>query len=506
MCALAALVRYGEDARPELLRKAESTAWRVVMHTDSGLVRRRYPASPAAPAGVEYSPTAQGLLLSTTARLFEVSRDPKWRRAGDRALRGLLGFDGFLSGDKPVPARWLSRIDNDGYLWFDRFDRTPQNDTSLSDQLSVLLGLYDYRRALASRATQQRRSIELFSGGLATVQRYLPAYRQPSLISHDLLDGGPDVRMHFIVMDQLTRLGTVTKLPGLQRYAQLYRRDSDVPFFPTGRIRVDNATVDAYIPLPSNFPNFTTTQAPRVDEAGHVTALGDTIDPRLNAEFALVMLDRYHQSRNSMYLHRAEAALDEVMQTAQDGALPCRFSSATLQGIPLQAPWYSAAGEGLVLSALSRVYEITGRSRWRTAADSVFTAVTGVRDYGIPAQRHWVSWVNSSGYLVFDVNAPGSPTASEVGVHLTAVLGIYDYWRATHKAAALSYFLGGARTAEVYTPTFRNPNKAASDVLLGGKPSPVLHPTTARGIAVLAEITGSQILTRAARQLASDYP
>jgi hypothetical protein len=197
-------------------------------------------------------------------------------------------------------------------------------------------------------------------------------------------------------------------------------------------------------------------------------------------------------------------AVNEAMATAEDGALPHRFLRRDLFDNRLSQPWYSARTQGLMLSALVRLYEVDRDQAWLTQAKKVFAALTRVRDYGFPPPVPWMSFVDGGGHLWFEELADGGEPSMLVQGHLSALLGIYDLWRVTRSPQVQSYFYGGVATIRSVLPSLR----AANAIMLSSPRvhtrDPRAHPVITRQVRTLAQITDDPRLSRYARLLAQD--
>ena len=157
----------------------------------------------------------QGLMLSTLARLYDVTGERRWRRASHPVFDTLTAFRGFFAGSDPAPAYWTTSVDGAGYLWFDRFSKGLETSSVLSEQVWTGLGIYDYRRVLARSPQDRRASVRLFTGSLATLRHYLPRFRVPHRIWIDsLVAGNRNVRAHFVAEAQLALIERITASPG----------------------------------------------------------------------------------------------------------------------------------------------------------------------------------------------------------------------------------------------------------------------------------------------------
>ncbi len=187
------------------------------------------------------------------------------------------------------------------------------------------------------------------------------------------------------------------------------------------------------------------------------------------------------------------------------GALPNRYRTRTLFGAPVSGTWYSAEGQGLMLSALSRLYTETGDERWRRDAAAVSTALVQVRGYDYPPPDPWLALLDDGGYVWFEQYAGAhAPTQAVMG-HLTALLGLYDYWRVSHDRTAYLFFRGGVAALRTRLPGLREKSAPVLTTILGGKGDARSEQQMVQEVASLAEITDDRVLTRYAGLLAKDF-
>ena len=238
------------------------------------------------------------------------------------------------------------------------------------------------------------------------------------------------------------------------------------PFFSSG-VRPLSPGLDAYHPLDPGFGYSTAPSDPvHASSTGRVRITVDArtyIDPDASAAYAIAALDQLAETGNRAWLRRAETAVEDVLRSSVDnGMFPHRFPGEDAYGVPVEPPWFSPQAQGLMLSVLVRLHELTGEQRWRGAADSVYDTFLRFRD--APAgdgifHRTWLSDVDDRGYLWF-VKDPGSGRDGWViSAHLTGLIGIYDYLAIgdlsePRREGALRLFDGGRRPSGTTCPSF----------------------------------------------------
>ena len=449
-----------------------------------------------------YSSQAQGLVLSALASLYEVTGDEKWRTSSDPVFAAMTTFRGFLAGSKPAPEPWLDVVDAEGYLWFEQFTRGIAPTKVLAFEMEAAVGIYDYQRVLADRRAERRTARTMFAGALATVTEYAPKSRVPGLISMtSLVANHRDPAAHAIVERQLRIFERITGQASFGDLRRALDTDDNFPVFNAAKLRIGDQDASPYTPLPDE-PAFSTHPASpaTVTASGEIFYRQGKVNPGLNAGYALGALDRYDSTGDKIWLLRAEKAVRQVLATAEgQGRLPYRFRNTDIYGHPLPDPWYSSEGQGLMLSALARLSDVTGDKVWTKHARDVFAPLTRVRDFGPDGStppRSWLSFVDDDGYLWFEQYAGGISASAVVPGHLTALLGIYDYWRLTHDIDAKNLFIGGTTTIRHYLPRIRREGRPPWYALGNKKPDARFEATISRQLQELARITGDLKIER----------
>ncbi len=507
---LGALDTYDEQRDPRWLRAASRALDDLVTRSPSGFLAHPNQVIDVLGRTIDppwYAASTQGLALSALARMYELTGQARWRRPAAEVFAAVYAFRGFFSGSRPAPLHWLTSVDPAGYLWFDRFSEGLDTVAVLTEQLTTAFGVYDYQRALARTGRDRHAARTLFEGTIATLAKYLPRYRVPGRISvSSLAAGNRNLREHLVATTELGMLAKLTGSAVLARYSRLFDQDDAVPYFVVHPVTA-RPGVDAYSPIPVDLALRPGQTAPlAVTGAGEPTSGPGAEDPTQDAGFALAALDRYRRGGDTVWLQRAQSAVDRAMATARDGFLTYNTARKDAFGQPLPRPWHSAEGQALVLSALTRLYAETGQQKWRDEADQVYRALTTVRDYGYPGPRPWSAFLDFSGYLWFEQYPDGSQPSQLMRAHVDAVVALYDYWDMTKSSTAYSYFRGGLASLHDALPTYiRTPGTYARSSLATEAHDPRQHLYLTGQVATLAGITGDRVLARSARLLAADY-
>ena len=250
----------------------------------------------------------------------------------------------------------------------------------------------------------------------------------------------------------------------------------------------------------------------RVNSAGKITYRGGAVAPSLNATYVMAALDEANRTGDRRWLRRAETAMDQVLQTSHNGFLPHKFTDTDVFGHALPDPWYSSQAQGLLLSALARLYEVTGNQRWRKASDPVFAALPTFRGFLAgpkPAPEPWLSVVDAAGFLWFEQFTRGQAPVMVLVNQIQTSVGIYDYQRVladnpTKTDQARRLFAGGVATVTHYAPRTRNPGRISITSLAANQRDPATHAMITRQLRTLSRITGNGSFGALARQFALD--
>ncbi|MDA8436321.1 MAG: D-glucuronyl C5-epimerase family protein [Actinomycetales bacterium] len=234
--------------------------------------------------------------------------------------------------------------------------------------------------------------------------------------------------------------------------------------------------------------------------------------PVAQAQYGLRLLDSYRLTGDAAYLTLAVAQAQRIisLRVVSNGAwfYPYDYAFALHQdptkGL-MRAPWFSAMAQGEALSLFTRLFEVTGDTAYRSAADLTFRSFLARPS----ATRPWVVHVDAARNLWLD-EFPHYPAAGSdftLNGHVFASYGLYDYYVLTHDLRARQLWDGALHTVSVIVPTrIRNPGWISNYCVAHGHPSPRYHAVHVGQLLELHAMTGSIVFARLADLLAADYP
>ncbi len=272
--------------------------------------------------------------------------------------------------------------------------------------------------------------------------------------------------------------------------------------------------IDVYGPTPRAYSLTTAVSYPySVNDRGGVVLVRDGVerlDPDASLSFALASSARYTKTKNPTDLQRSRRAVTAVLKTRNDGLVGHKTPGESLTGQALPQDWVSGRTQGLLLSAVSRLYSITKAGHWRAEADNVFDSLlrtNGALDKKGRPYSPWISTVDDGGFLWFETY-PQSPKPSFVMAgHLSAAIGIYDYTAIStgaRRLAANTVFAAAVDTTRRYVPLLRSENAASWTSPDRVERSWMLHQVLVAQLSAVAGITGDATLRRAATDFRSD--
>jgi hypothetical protein len=243
------------------------------------------------------------------------------------------------------------------------------------------------------------------------------------------------------------------------------------------------------------------------DAQGRIRVGSAPADPDTILRYVLGCLDKYDGQRDPRWLRAASSALDDLLQRSPSGFLAHPNQVIDVLGRTIEPPWYAASTQGLALSALSRMYELTGNTHWRRPAAGVFATLYAFRGFfngSLPAPLHWMASVDTEGYLWFDRFSEGLDTVAVLTEQLTTAFGVYDYQRALARTpedrhAARTLFEGTLATLTKYLPRYRVPGQISVSSLAAGNRNIREHLVATAELAMLARLSGSSTLARYSR-------
>jgi hypothetical protein len=169
----------------------------------------------------------------------------------------------------------------------------------------------------------------------------------------------------------------------------------------------------------------------------------------------------------------------------------------------MRAPWYSGMAQGIALSGFVRLWEVTGESRWRDAADQTFESFLASPQPDQP----WVTVVD--GGLLWFEEYPWTPLDHTVNGHIFAAFGLWDYWRVTGREDAALLLGGALTTALEIADALRVPGDVRRYCVslycqLTGYANPSYHPVHIGQYATLSRLTGEPRFAQLAELLRMD--
>ncbi|GAB1693954.1 hypothetical protein KRM28CT15_57570 [Krasilnikovia sp. M28-CT-15] len=233
--------------------------------------------------------------------------------------------------------------------------------------------------------------------------------------------------------------------------------------------------------------------------------------PVAQAQYGLYLLNTYRLTGDAWFLNLAARQGQRLIDTRVEsrGAwwYPYRFDFALGAGMhrTMPAPWYSGMAQGQALSLFTRLAEVTGQPRWRTAADATFASLT----LGYSPSAPWGVWRDANSMLWLE-EYPGRTARGSARVlngHLFAVYGLWDYWRSTRSPVAAALFDQATTTVARYVLTgFRNPGTASQYSLSAPDTSEHYHAVHISQLTHLHALTSNPAFARMAELLLADFP
>ncbi len=187
--------------------------------------------------------------------------------------------------------------------------------------------------------------------------------------------------------------------------------------------------------------------------------------PNFQAGYGIANLESYRLTGDRFYLDRATVQAAHLVERRVEsrGAwyFPYTFDFR-LHGNPdetMRAPWYSGLSQGKALTLFARMYDVTGEARWREAADRTFASFVNLPE----RDRPWVVRVDRDG-LLWLIEYPLDPADRSDHVfngHMSAIVGLWDYYRVTSAPEALALYDGAVTTMRRYAPVLRVPGESS---------------------------------------------
>jgi hypothetical protein len=229
--------------------------------------------------------------------------------------------------------------------------------------------------------------------------------------------------------------------------------------------------------------------------------------PLRNAETGFHALSSYRWTGDKRYLRRAEAQarhLIAIRVTVGDAWFyPSGFAYRFNRTRPelLVPPWYQGLAQGIATGFFARLYEVTGKRAYLSAAEHTLNSLLVPRRAGRP----WVSNVDTDGYLRIE-EYPGTGWRFVFNGHMQAALGLWDYYRVTRDARALALYRGALTSVARYGERFRTPGWISA-YSLGARAQFIhYHEGHLRRLLQLYRLSGDDRFVRLAILFDEDFP
>ncbi|MCH8838386.1 MAG: hypothetical protein IIA60_11415, partial [Candidatus Marinimicrobia bacterium] len=224
------------------------------------------------------------------------------------------------------------------------------------------------------------------------------------------------------------------------------------------------------------------------------------------AKMALYFLDGYAQTGNIEYIERAEQYMNTLIDLAHeyDGVLYYNYSFDwplhRIETDVMVSPWYSGMAEGQSLSALVRLYKVTGKEKYLTAAEKTFDSFLRFRRSSVP----WVVRIDVQNYYWIEEWPWTIPTQALNGF-IFAIFGLYDYYQLTSDPVCKKLLQAGLTTIRDYADAYRVEGAMSLYCLYHRLPVEFYHQVHIDQMWQLFLITGDSYFYDMSRKLAEDY-
>lgn len=301
--------------------------------------------------------------------------------------------------------------------------------------------------------------------------------------------------------------------PGAGRVGGPTRRYADAASVPF-QFRYDDFEIRE---LPIGIePYHMTSPVPLVDPGVHdstgvrMVRLGGRLydHPVAQAQYGLHLMEAHRITGNLTYLNRAKLQAQRLIdrRTLRSGAwfYPYPFDHRLHGGPDLYpAPWYSMMAQGQALSLFTRLYQRTGETKWKGAADATFAS------YLLPAAagQPWGVYVVDGLLWLEEYPHPKAVRGDRTyNGHMFSAYGLYDYWVLTRNADAKLMLQGAITTYRDVWEKTRVRHWRSRYCLTHGIDAGQYHSTHMFQFVQQYAITGDTYLAQLADLWYTDYP
>ncbi|QPK81693.1 hypothetical protein G7Y41_02330 [Schaalia sp. ZJ405] len=177
----------------------------------------------------------------------------------------------------------------------------------------------------------------------------------------------------------------------------------------------------------------------------------------------LGIINLYEETHDSRLLKVAQDNVKYLLDgsTVIDGSRWFEYQFEHSRGeLRMDVPWVSGMAQGMVLSVLSRMYDITHDDKYIPLMREIFQSFSVQKS----TEGHWFTNLmkcpdSSSECMYFEEYpaAVDSQNTHVVNGHMYAIIGLYDYYRITKDALAASYINAGSYAQLHSLDLYRNP-------------------------------------------------
>lgn len=238
---------------------------------------------------------------------------------------------------------------------------------------------------------------------------------------------------------------------------------------------------------------------------------GHLVDHPVNqAQYALGLLNGYRLTGDPERLDLARRQGDRLLEraTEQDGAIyfpyPFDFPRHNNPEDMMRAPWYSAMAQGVTLSVLVRLFEVTDDATYRIAADLAFASFRRPGEPGSDASGIWTVFIDQDGYYWPEEYPADTPDRTFNGL-VFAAYGLYDYYQLTGDRDAALLFQATLTTIHHALEGIRLPGGISYYCLEHAVQSRTYHAIHIGQLEMLHRLTGDESFADWADLLRSDH-
>jgi hypothetical protein len=231
--------------------------------------------------------------------------------------------------------------------------------------------------------------------------------------------------------------------------------------------------------------------------------------PVVNAGILLTRLDAYVVSGEQVYLDLAIRHAERMALIAYESGDAIYFpymyewNLHNFVDAAMEVPWFSGMAQGYMLSAYSRLYEVTGNERYLDLATKTFNSFLQLRG----DDPYWTTDLEEGRFLWFEEYARNNgPSDRAFNGHLYATWGLHDYWMVTRDERAVELVDGGLTSILHFLDKWRFPGGQSFYCLNHRQRTASYHGVHAGQLAYVFDITGTPIFLQLADLFIDDYP